>query len=242
MREGIMSAGALFARATVREQMLPEKKGLREAEGWNPESFACEQIRGLVRQVFFSNVERPVRQVVFSAPGPETDVKAICRTVGEALALETAGSIGVVGEWSQVTQDTETYPAEMNEHPPGHPPAAGSTPLQQAGARVRGNLWLVPAGKDGDQGNTAKLHSYLGQVRREFEYSIVEGPPAGESNEATAMAQFADGIILVLSAHRTRRIAARRVKEMLEAAQGRILGTVLSDRMFPIPESIYRRL
>ena len=86
------------------------------------------------------------------------------------------------------------------------------------------------------------LHSYLGEVRREFEYSIVEAPPAGESNVATAMAQFADGIILVLSAHRTRRIMARKIKGVLEAAQARILGTVLSDRVFPIPEGIYRRL
>jgi hypothetical protein len=30
--------------------------------------------------------------------------------------------------------------------------------------------------------------------------------------------------------------------EMLEASQVRILGTVLSDRVFPIPEGIYRRL
>jgi len=86
------------------------------------------------------------------------------------------------------------------------------------------------------------LHSYLGEMRREFEYSILEGPPAGESHEASAMAQFADGIILVLSAQYTRRIAARKVKEMLEATQVRILGTILSDRIFPIPEAIYRRL
>jgi Mrp family chromosome partitioning ATPase len=79
-------------------------------------------------------------------------------------------------------------------------------------------------------------------MRREFEYSIVEGPPAGESNEAMAMAQFADGIILVLSAQHTRRITARKIMEMLEASQVRILGTVLSDRVFPIPEGIYRRL
>jgi receptor protein-tyrosine kinase len=79
-------------------------------------------------------------------------------------------------------------------------------------------------------------------VRREFEYSIVEAPPAGESNEATAMAQFADGIILVVSAQRTRRAAALKIKASLEAAKIRLLGTVLSDRLFPIPEKIYRRL
>jgi Mrp family chromosome partitioning ATPase len=86
------------------------------------------------------------------------------------------------------------------------------------------------------------LHSFLGEIRTEFEYSIVEGPPATESNAATAMAQFADGIILVLSAHRTRRIMARRIKDALEASRARVLGTVLSDRIFPVPERLYRRL
>ena len=56
------------------------------------------------------------------------------------------------------------------------------------------------------------------------------------------MAQFADGIVLVLAAHRTRRVTARKVKEALEVSQARVLGTVLSERMFPVPEGIYRRL
>jgi len=184
-------------------------------------------------------VERPVRQVIFSAVDQETDVKSICRLVGEALAREAAGSIAVVGEYPQAVQDEGSSQAEM-----GDPPARdGSTPLRQAAIRTRGNLWLVPAAsKGGDGGEISLLHSYLGKMRGEFEYSILEGPPAGESHEASAMAQFADGIILVLSAQYTRRIAARKVKEMLEATQVRILGTILSDRIFPIPEAIYRRL
>jgi hypothetical protein len=46
----------------------------------------------------------------------------------------------------------------------------------------------------------------------------------------------------VLGAHSTRRATARKIKETLEAAQARILGTVLSERTFPVPERIYRRL
>ena len=71
---------------------------------------------------------------------------------------------------------------------------------------------------------------------------VVEAPIAGDSNEATTMAQFADGIILILSALHTRRITARNIKQTLDAAHARILGTILSDRDFPIPQSIYRRL
>jgi succinoglycan biosynthesis transport protein ExoP len=239
MREAVMSPGLFVARTTERERARPEDRSLKQAGGWNPEDFAREQIRGLVRQVFLSNVERPVRQVVFSAVEPETDVQNLCWRVGEALARETEKSIAVIGECPEALQDAETYAAEMTEHPVDD----GSTARRQAATRVGGNLWLVPpAGNQRDQVTTALLHSYLGGMRTQFEYTIVVGPPAAESNAATAMAQLADGIVLVLSAHYTRRITARKIKEKLEAAQALVLGTVLSDRVFPIPEGIYRRL
>jgi len=233
MKEGIMGAEVLFGRTTEQETVHTEQKSVPRPAGWNPDNFAREQIRGLVRHVFFSNVERPVRQVIFSAVDPETDVKNICRLVGEALALETTGSIAVAGKYPQALPGAEICGGSDKD---------ARAVLRQSATRVRGNLWLVPAVGQGDQGATALIHSYLGEIRREYEFSVVEGPPAGESNKAAAMAQFADGIILVLSARHTRRITARKIKEMLETAQARILGTVLSDRTFPIPERIYRRL
>jgi Mrp family chromosome partitioning ATPase len=55
------------------------------------------------------------------------------------------------------------------------------------------------------------------------------------------LGQLADGVILVLEAHTTRKAAARKIKESL-GAQSRILGIVLTERRFPVPERIYRRL
>jgi hypothetical protein len=242
MNEQVMS-GVVFARSNAGEEVRPDKNTPQEARGWNPEDFARQQIQGLVRRVFLSNVlsndERPVRQVVFSALDRETDVRSICRRVGEALALEIVGNVAIVGAYPQVLQGGENYQSELT----GRPEPEANTPLRRAATRVQSNLWLVPeAGTHEALGGTASLHSFLGEVRSVFEYSIVEGPLAGESNEAMATAQFADGIILVLSARRTRRIAARKTKEMLEAAQARVLGTVLSERAFPIPQRIYRRL
>jgi len=236
MRQGVMSAGWLRSpdQTAARETVRPAIKTLAPIAGWNPENFAQEQIRALVRQVFFSRAAQPVRQIVFSSAEPDTEVRSICRRVGEALALEIAESIAVVGENWQTLRKADH--GEICE-------TSGSVPLRRIATRVRANLWLVPVSAPAESPRTsASLHCYMGEIRREFEYSIVAGPPAGESNEATAMAQFADGIILVLSAHRTRRAAARKIKETIEAAQARLLGTVLSDREFPIPDAIYRRL
>lgn len=245
MTRGAISTGLLRApvftrdlandptRSRAQEGADAEVGNREAAAGWNPEKFAREQIRGLVRQIFFSDALRPVRQVAFSALEGETEVRTICRWVGEALAPQITGQVALVGAYPRVIQDVEKQSPEQNL----------TTPLGRVATRVRDNFWLVPNGaRDSRSGPSASWHSFLAEVRSEFEYSIVQGPVAGESDEATAVAQAADGIVLVLSAERTRRATARRVKEALVGAHANILGTVLSDREFPIPEAIYRRL
>jgi receptor protein-tyrosine kinase len=236
MSAEVLQSSDVTTAAQDAERLQTESR--RDAGGWNPENFAREQILGLARQVFFSNTKRPVRQVAFSALEPETDLRSLCRGVGEALALQTPATVAVVGGYPRLLQGTDARREQAAERG-----ITGDMPLRQIAARVRGNLWLVPDARGGsDSVTAASLHLYLGEVRRQFEYSIVQAPPVGGWDAVAAMAQFADGIVLVLSAQRTRRAAARKIKAALEAAQARILGTVLSDRSFPIPEAIYRRL
>jgi hypothetical protein len=242
MREEVIDAGffgssEVARTGTARTVEVPihaEVKSAWRVEKWNPEDFAQEQIRGLVRRVFFGTPERVVRQVVFSAVEPETDVHRLCRLVGETLAEETTGSIAVSGNFPVAVEDPgiELLPRENRD---------GMNRLRQGATKVQENLWLVRVeGKHSV--SAASLHQYLSQVRREFEYSIVAARSAAESNQALAMAQFADGIILVLSAQHTRRATALRIKQTLEGSRARLMGTVLSDRLFPMPAALYRRL
>jgi len=226
-------AGTLEWEASSTESMDSCRHG-----GWNLDDFAREQLLGLVRQVFFSSADRRVRQVVFSAVDPEKEILSLCRQVGEVLSLETEGSVAVMGGFPHILKvqkaETEVVKKELRD---------GDGQLRQVATQVRANLWWIP--KDGEENelrSATALHARLGQVRREFEYSIIEAPSAAESHAAMAMSQFADGIILVLSARYTRRAVARKIKESLEGTKARILGTVLSDRVFPLPEAIYRRL
>jgi len=237
MTEGVMSARVLPSREQtqdVRHSAGAEVETCRRPAPWNPGNFAREQIEGLVRQVFISDALRPIRQVVFSA-ADESDLRKLCRALGEALAAQTQEAVAVVGGYPRLLRPAATQPPDRMTND-------ASMPLRQVAARLRGNLWLVPDGRtDRDSVTPASLHAYMAEVRRQFEYSIVEAPCTA-SGEAAALAQFADGIVLVLSEGHTRRAAAGQIKAALEAAQVRILGAVLSDRMFPIPDALYRRL
>jgi len=206
--------------------------------GWNPRDFAREQIRGLVRRVFFTNPADSARQVVFSAAEPGTDVGTICDQVGHALALETSAEIAIL------SQDSS---------------AAESGPVVQDGcrraetARIRSwstplatNLWLVPELGLRERCPEAATSRYwewaLAELRSDFEYVVIQGLGDGVSSESALLGQLTDGIILVLEANRSRRATTRKIKETLEGTRSRILGTVLSKRTFPVPEGIYRRL
>jgi Mrp family chromosome partitioning ATPase len=46
----------------------------------------------------------------------------------------------------------------------------------------------------------------------------------------------------VVQANSTHREVARKAKESLDSAKVRILGAVLNERTFPVPESLYRKL
>jgi len=220
---------------TAQETAPPQVVGLASAKDWNPKDFAREQIRGLVRRVFFAGGDRSVRQVVFSAAEPHIDVASICAQVAQALSLETRGHVAVAdrGRWIAHTADFRAH-------------APGISAIKSASIQMAVNLWRVPGIGIGEYGTESAtgLHwlSDLAALRSEFEYTVIHGPSAGTSSEATLLGQLTDGIILVLGAHSTRRATAREIKGKLEAAQCRILGTVLSERTFPVPESIYRRL
>jgi hypothetical protein len=200
---------------------------------WNPEDFAREQIRGLVRQIFFSSRIPPVKQVVFSAAEAQTDVAGICEKVGWALALETSAGVAIVG------CEHQTPTVEVRNR-------GRISPVKSRSTHIASNLWRVwgVGSLEGEEEFRSARYwlSGLAELRSEFEYAVIHGPPAGISSEAALLGQLADGIVLVLGAHSTRRVTARRIKETLEAAEVTILGTVLSERTFPIPAGIYHRL
>jgi len=216
--------------SSVREIPVPQVESACDKNTWDPEDFARQQIRGLVRRVFFAGGERSVKQVVFSAIEAHIDVASICQQAAQALALETHSQVALV----------DRKPGMSHLH------SRGTAAIKSWSTQMTLNLWRVPERgfcECGEESGTG-LHwlSCLAELRNEFEYVVVPGPAAGISSEAALLGQLTDGIILVLGAHSTRRATALRIKEMLEGAQSRILGTVLSERTFPIPERIYRRL
>ncbi|MGI9149522.1 MAG: CpsD/CapB family tyrosine-protein kinase [Chloroflexota bacterium] len=69
----------------------------------------------------------------------------------------------------------------------------------------------------------------LALARAQADFVLVDTPPAGALADAAVLAPRLDGILLVVSAGRTKRELARRAREQLERVNANILGVVLTD-------------
>jgi len=115
---------------------------------------------------------------------------------------------------------------------------SGGCPIERAAIGIADNLWIIPAGIGSeDQSISAEtVRRAFYKIQQECEYLIVSGPECGSYQEIAACGAATEGAILVLDSTNTRRASAQRAKSMLEAAQIKIIGSVMTCRRDPIPE------
>ena len=218
----------------------PQAATAQSPAHWNPDRFGEEQIRSLVRQIFLPGWPKPARQVVFCAV-ESGDVGEICLRVGQVLAAQIPGNVALVETHQTSSWDEEEYGTPTPVLRP-----AGFSPIRDAARRISGHLWRVPHRAflgENESGLSAEwIPGRLRELRLEFDYTVLHGPPAASCSDTALLGYLSDGVILVLEANSTRRAAAQRTVQMLHATNARLLGSVLSRRTFPIPEGIYRRL
>jgi hypothetical protein len=207
---------------------------------WDPSIYSRDQIRGLVRQVFFPGWPRPARQVVLCGADPEVRIGRFCAEIGDSVAEQADVNVCVVEANARNPELKRFYGGNRNDGLSAPETADG---MRKSSRQVSRRLWFAAwdAMIENRDLPPSWVKSQLAALRSEFEYVVLHCPPA-DCNETALLSNLADGVILVLEAHTTRRAAARRAKDTLLMANARLLGTVLSGRRFPIPEKIYRSI
>jgi hypothetical protein len=189
------------------------------------------QIQALVQQLFFERKSAPVRHVGFAAIEASTATAELCLDVASALAEGGRYEVGLI----------DAYPSAP----------LLQTELQITSPNLTGSSWLIAPrlriitrqhwlSKTEGPVLTEKNLSRLGEITSEFDFSILWCAPV--SWLTVSVGQACDGLALVLTANKTRRLVAAQIKEQLKRAQVPLLGTVLADRRFPVPQSLYRSL
>jgi Mrp family chromosome partitioning ATPase len=207
---------------------LPE--AVRDAALPRGDSVYEEQIHALVQQLFLRQSPALVRHVGFAALEPDKEIAPMCLDVARALAESGLYDVGLIDARLQ------SVPLELELQIPTGNDADASWMIGPRLRLARRQSWLDENPQRVWEPSLARLRT----AAMEFDFSILCFDPA--SWLTARMGQACHGLVMVLTANKTRRLVAAQMQEQLHRARVPLLGTVLAERRFPVPPSLYRKL
>jgi Mrp family chromosome partitioning ATPase len=207
------------------------------------DAFAREEILKLVQRLFLTsnNDHEGPRRVVFCGIDEADGSTLSCARLARSLAEQVPSQVCVADANARMPASSPLFDLTLPDS--FTQPELGST--RKHLRRVTDNLWLSSSDSLGTKSRTPtqeQMRMWISDLRGEFTYVLINAPPVGLYGDAVLLGQMADGVVLVLEANSTRRVAALNAKQLLDAAKVRLLGIVLNNRTFPIPEKLYRWL
>lgn len=206
---------------------LPASISLPNGNG-TCESLHDQQLQALVQQVYLEREPR-VRHVGFAALETGASVGPLCMQVASSLSQWGLKKVGLI--------DAQLRSGSLSSQL--HLPVENETEP----CSLRPNLWCVSPGNWLASSCLQVWDSSLTRLRTtamEFDCSVVCLDPI--SWLTARISQICDGLVLVITASRTRRLVAAQVRDQLKKARVTLLGTVLAERQLPVPEGLYRNL
>jgi capsular exopolysaccharide synthesis family protein len=219
--------------------------GRGKAADLDLDQMAREESQRLVQRVFLLQDGERSHAVVFAGIEPGDGCSRICANTAKTLAQNIPGPVCLV-DANRRSPSLAQFFGVSNHH-------GLSDVLRQQGTirdftqQLRpANLWLLSCGSFATDSpgllSSDGLKALLAQLRKEFDYVLINVSEMMLDGAASQWGPLVDGVILVVEANLTRREVARKAKESLESANVRLLGAVLNNRTFPIPETIYRNI
>lgn len=116
---------------------------------------------------------------------------------------------------------------------------------EQAFCKTRiDNLTILPRGNiphnPSELLGSKKMRRLLEELKSRFDYIILDSPPIVPLTDSGLLGSKADGVILVIQAHKTQQKVVEQAQALLKQAGARVLGLVLTSADYFVPKYLYR--
>ncbi|WP_409991339.1 CpsD/CapB family tyrosine-protein kinase [Saccharococcus caldoxylosilyticus] len=200
----------------------------------DPKSPISEQYRTIRTNVQFSFVDAPMRSLMVTSTG-----------AGEGKSTTTANLAVVFAQQGKkvllidadLRKPTVHYTFRLNNYTGLTNVLTNSAPLLPSCQETRvENLYVLTSGpippNPAELLSSKAMEQCIQQLYNEFDLLIFDTPPVLAVTDAQILAHQCDGTVLVIESGGTEIEAAVKAKELLEAANAKLLGVVLNKRKY----------
>ena len=201
---------------------------------------ASEAYRTLRTNLFYTQIDTPPKVIVVTSPGAQEGKSTTCANLGVVLAQ--AGKETLVLDCDLRKPTLHNIFGMRNLQGLVDLLAGWYRPQEIWGEPIP-KLKLISAGppppNPSELLSSQRLVEFLNQARQEFDYVLIDTPPARMASDSTILAAQADGVLLTLDSKKTRKTALRQTVHRLERVGANVLGTVMIKADFSKGEYLY---
>lgn len=200
-----------------------------------------DQISVLVQRLFQKPDDPTVRSVLFLGCTENSGASSVSVRVAQKLAGQERGRVCIVD--AHVDRPSVHQSLGKGNLVGLTDAVLNDRPAESFAKQVQGsNLWVVPAGSPESKRNsiftTPHLTSSLRQLRSKFQYLLIVSPPLTSKHELAALAEAADGVVLVVTSSGVGATTALNAKERLRSVNVKMLGMVLNQSQTLLLQSL----
>jgi non-specific protein-tyrosine kinase len=196
-----------------------------------PRSPIAEAYRTLRTSIQFSSLDNPIRTLLVTSASPgdgkSTTLANLAIVTAEAgyrvIAVDCDLRRPTLHRIFGLSNERGLTSVILDEH-------LAEFPLQETGVQ---GLQLLASGplppNPSELLGSQRMARVIAQLKEMADLVLFDSPPVVVVTDAAVLAARLDGVVLVVSAGRTRRDMARRAKAQIEKVNARLLGVVLNN-------------
>ncbi|WP_375781784.1 CpsD/CapB family tyrosine-protein kinase [Saccharococcus caldoxylosilyticus] len=198
----------------------------------DPKSPISEQYRTIRTNVQFSFVDAPMRSLMVTSAGAGEGKSTTAANLAVVFAQQGKKVLLIDAD---LRKPTVHYTFRLNNYTGLTNILTNSAPLLPSCQETRvENLYVLTSGpippNPAELLSSKAMEQCIQQLYNEFDLLIFDTPPVLAVTDAQILAHQCDGTVLVIESGRTEIEAAVKAKELLEAANAKLLGVVLNKR------------
>ncbi len=196
----------------------------------DPRSPVSEAYRTLRTNLSFYSLDNPLRSLVVTSPASGDEKSVAVANLAVTMAQSGRRTVLVdcdlrrpsLHTFFNLSNDTGLTSMILNDD--------AKPPLQTTSVD---NLWLLASGpkppNPADLLGSRKIDQLIEALTAAYDVVLFDAPPVIAVTDAAVLGAKVDGVLLVISAGKSRRDHAERAKELLEKAKVRIIGVALTN-------------
>lgn len=197
----------------------------------NPKSHISEAYKLLRTNIEFSNIDKNIKTILFTSSQPNEGKSTTISNLAATFAnLENKKvllidcdlrnpSVHKMFDVSNISGLTDVL--------------TGNKDIDKCIEKTKvNNLEILKAGKippnPSEMLLSNKMKNFMEVIKEYYDYIFIDSPPVGVVTDASILAQYADGTILLVAANEAQIEGVKIAKERLESVNANILGAVLN--------------